>query len=139
MNRLRLLSLSALLLSSAAALAQTPAAPAPAASADETKPAWIPRYDELYQTRDDHAALKEMYKLVQSELDAHPNSYEAWWRRAQLDCWQANGMVDGTELKAKVGKQCWDAGEKAVSINSQSVAATTGSTFTPTYSLYVEP
>jgi type IV pilus assembly protein PilV len=29
--------------------------------------------------------------------------------------------------------------EKAVSINSQSVAATTQSTFTPTYTLYVEP
>jgi type IV pilus assembly protein PilV len=29
--------------------------------------------------------------------------------------------------------------EKAVSINSQSVAATTESTFTPTYTLYVEP
>jgi type IV pilus assembly protein PilV len=29
--------------------------------------------------------------------------------------------------------------EKQVSINSQSVAATTASTFTPTYSLYVEP
>lgn len=29
--------------------------------------------------------------------------------------------------------------EKAVSINSQSVAATSGSTFTPTYTLYVEP
>ncbi len=29
--------------------------------------------------------------------------------------------------------------EKAVSVNSQSVSATTGSTFTPTYTLYVEP
>ena len=29
--------------------------------------------------------------------------------------------------------------EKAVSINSQSVAATTATTFAPTYTLYVEP
>ena len=129
MSRRFLLSLSLLLAASAATAQTPPAAPAAAPAAPAAAPAepvaapvsWTARYDELYQSRDDAKSFKEMYKLVQAELAANPKSYEGWWRKAQLDCWQANGMVDGTELKAKVGKQCWDAGEKAVEINPDDV------------------
>ncbi len=114
---------AAALADGAAAPAPTAPAPAPAATpAPAAAPAspWA-RYDELYQRRDESPALKEMYAIVAAELAANPNSYEGWWRRAQLDCWQANGFVDGSELKASVGKQCWDAGEKAVTINPDDV------------------
>ncbi len=101
-----------------------PAAPAAApiaAPAADAKANWIARFDELYLRRDENAALKEMYKLVKDELAAREGSYDGWWRKALLDCWQANGMMDGSELKASVGKQCWDAGEKAVAINADDV------------------
>jgi len=101
-----------------AAPAAAPAAPAaaPAAPAD-----WKARYEVLYATRDQNASLKEMFELVEGVLAKDPNDYEARWRLATLYCWQANGMADGSELKASRGKKCWDEGEKAVALNSSDV------------------
>lgn len=96
--------------------AAAPAAPAAAPAAD-----WKSRYEVLYGTRDQSASLKEMYALVEAQLAKDPGDYEAQWRLAQLYCWQANGMTDGTDLKANIGKRCWDAGEKAVALNQTDV------------------
>lgn len=122
-----LIPLSLLFAANTAIAADVPATPAPAAAeapkaeAPKAAGSWVARYDDLYQERDKGPALKEMYTLVKAEIEAHPEGYEGWWRRAELDCWQANGMADGTDLKKNVGKQCWDAGEKAVSINPDDV------------------
>jgi hypothetical protein len=98
----------------AAAAPAAPAAPAPAAD-------WKARYEVLYGTRDQSASLKEMFALTEAQLAKDPNDYEARWRLAQLYCWQANGMTDGTDLKANFGKKCWDEGEKAVALNAADV------------------
>ncbi len=109
----------------AAPAAAAPAAPAAPAAAAPAAPApavdWKARYEVLYGTRDQPASLKEMFALTEAQLAKDPGDYEAQWRLAQLYCWQANGMTDGTDLKANIGKRCWDAGEKAVALNQADV------------------
>ena len=104
--------------------AAAPAAAAPAAAAPPAAPAanaWIARYDELYATRDQGKSLKEMFALAEAAIAKDPNDFEGRWRLAQLYCWQANGMSDGSDLKAQIGKRCWEQGEKAVAIKPDDV------------------
>jgi hypothetical protein len=111
--------------------AAAPAAPpAPSAPATTGAPAaapaapavdWKARYERLYGTRDQSASFKEMFALVEGALAKDANDYEARWRLATLYCWQANGMADGSDLKAGSGKQCWNEGEKAVALNPSDV------------------
>lgn len=122
--------LACLALAASAAQAQAPSA-APAQPAGERTPpkaapaaseaSWTARVDELYRTRDLPASQREMNKLLQAALSRDPNDFEANWRVAQLLAFQANGMPDGSEVKAAVGKAAWEAGDKATAARGDDV------------------
>ena len=90
--------------------------PSPAASGS-----WLVRHDQLYAIRDQPTALKELFAITETALAKDPNDFEARWRLAQAYCWQANGMSDGSDLKAQIGKHCWDEGEKAFALRPDDV------------------
>ncbi len=97
----------------AAAPASAPAAAAPAASAS----AWIEEHDAAFKLRgEDAAGHAKLMKLIDDAIARNPKDFEAWWRKAQLLCWQANGQADGSDLKAAYGKACMNAGEKAATL-----------------------
>ncbi|MBS2021615.1 MAG: tetratricopeptide repeat protein [Deltaproteobacteria bacterium] len=98
----------------AAAPTGTPAAPA-AAPAPSTS--WMEEHDALYKVRgEDAAGLSKLMKIIDDAIARNPKDFEAWWRKAQLLCWQANGQADGSDLKAAYGKACMNAGEKAATL-----------------------
>ncbi|HXN56780.1 MAG TPA: tetratricopeptide repeat protein [Myxococcales bacterium] len=82
---------------------------------------WMARADELYKTRDQGASQKEIGKILREQLSKDPNSFEANWRLSQLLAFQANGMPDGSEVKAAVGKAGWQAGDLAVASRGDDV------------------
>jgi hypothetical protein len=43
------------------------------------------------------------------------------WRLAQFLAYQANGMPDGSDVKAAVGKAAWEAGERAAAARTEDV------------------
>jgi len=72
------------------------------------------RWDELWARRETADAQNELARMAKAELARNPDSFEGNWRRAALLVWQADGMSDGSELKAQFGKLAWEAGDKAV-------------------------
>ncbi|GAC1347599.1 MAG: hypothetical protein NVS2B9_07420 [Myxococcales bacterium] len=92
----------------------------PDSSGAETRD-WMARIDALYRIRDLGSSQKEMGKLLREQLSKDPNSFEANWRLAQLLAYQANGMPDGSEVKAAVGKAAWQAGDLAVATRGDDV------------------
>jgi hypothetical protein len=72
------------------------------------------RWDELWARRDASDAQSELARLAKAELAKDPNSFEGNWRRASLLVWQADGVADGSELKAALGKLAWEAADKAI-------------------------
>src|SRR6202171_4896807 len=114
------------LLLSPASLAQPP--PLPPVRAPEVVPGLAPaegpaggkeRFDELWKKRDETAVEKQLEGIVREHLTAEPNSFEANWRFASLLNWEADG-TDGDE-KAALGKQAWEAGDKAIVAKPQDV------------------
>jgi len=71
------------------------------------------RADELYKTRDLPASQRELNRIFKLQLSRDPNDFEVNWRLAQLLAYQANGMPDGSDVKAAVGKAAWEAGDRA--------------------------
>jgi hypothetical protein len=79
------------------------------------------RADMLYTTRDLPASQKELGKLLRDELAKDSDNFEANWRFSQLLAFQANGMPDGSEIKAATGKAAWEYGDKAVATKGDDV------------------
>jgi hypothetical protein len=79
------------------------------------------RWDELWARRDASDVQNELARLAKAEVAKDPNSFEGNWRRASLLVWQADGVVDGSELKAQLGKLAWEAGDKAVAARPDDV------------------
>jgi hypothetical protein len=106
------------LLSSAAALAQTPAQPpaqapaAPAAPAQEAS-GWMAQFDQLFPQRADPKVLKQLYALVEPQLKQNDQDFEANWRLAALLNWDANNYPNG-DLKAGLGKKAWLVADRAI-------------------------
>ena len=96
------------------------AAPPQAAAAPAGQD-WMARADELYKTRDQSASQRGINKILKEQLSKDPDGFEANWRLAQLLAFQANGMPDGSDVKAAVGKAAWEAGDKAVAAKGDDV------------------
>ena len=86
-------------------------------------PAWTTRADALWEKRDDPAAMKDLSALLKDEMTADPKSVEALVRKAMQQCWMADGMQDGSQLKASLGKNCWETADKAIALNPNEVRA----------------
>lgn len=86
-------------------------------------PAWVAKADELWLKRDQAEATKELTTLLKGELDKDGQSVEALVRRAMQQCWMADGMGDGSQLKAQLGKNCWETAEKAIAVDAGDVRA----------------
>ncbi|HXN81718.1 MAG TPA: tetratricopeptide repeat protein [Myxococcales bacterium] len=110
---------------SGAAVATEPPTPAeaPKAAADPAASAadWMARADELYKTRDLPASQRELNRIFKLQLSRDPNDFEVNWRLAQLLAYQANGMPDGSDVKAAVGKAAWEAGDRAAAARGDDV------------------
>ncbi len=114
---------------SSAAVAQAPTVrPAEAGPPVATQPGlapaegpagWRERFDDLWQKRDEPGVEKQLEGIVHEQLAVEPRSFEANWRLASLLNWEADG-TDGDE-KAALGKQAWEAGDKAILANPQDV------------------
>jgi hypothetical protein len=131
---LRALAAALILTAAGVALAQPKAAEVKGASPQDAGPAdaggaapapeaqeWMAQADELYKTRDQGASQKAIGKILREQLSKDPNSFEANWRLAQLLSFQANGMPDGSEIKAAIGKAAWQAGDLAVAARGDDV------------------
>jgi len=70
------------------------------------------KFDQLWAKRDVAANEKAMHDLLKAQLATEPNSFEANWRLASLFNWEANGFEG--DKKAELGKQAWEAGDKAI-------------------------
>jgi hypothetical protein len=93
------------------AWAQDAAGPSPAEAAA--------RADTLHARRDDPAVEKEIDTLLRSALQAAPEDYGLLWRMARLRHWQADGVKG--EPMAKLGRESWEWGDKAVKVNPAGV------------------
>ncbi len=94
--------------------AQEPAAAPPdAAPAAES---WTQHFDRLWPQRDNPKVLDELYNLVKAQQTRDPNHFDVNWRLAALLVWQADGLADGTDVKASFGKRGWELAEKAVEV-----------------------
>ncbi|WP_164016951.1 hypothetical protein [Pyxidicoccus trucidator] len=89
----------------------------PAGAAD---PGLLATLDSIYEKRADPAAVKELEAELKKALDAAPDDYEVAWRKARILHWQADGARD-EKLKKVLGRQTWDAGERAVKLNPERV------------------
>lgn len=125
MSRAHLTALLLGLALSGAVVATEPptAAEAPKAAADPAASArdWMARADELYKTRDLPASQRELNRIFKLQLSRDPNDFEVNWRLAQLLAYQANGMPDGSDVKAAVGKAAWEAGDRAAAARGEDV------------------
>ncbi|MCE9667229.1 hypothetical protein LY474_05315 [Myxococcus stipitatus] len=90
----------------------------PARAAD---PEVLARLDALHARRADVAAVKELEAALKQALAATPDDFELVWRQARLLQWQADGAVSNDKLKKVLGRQTWDAAEKAVKLAPERV------------------
>jgi hypothetical protein len=79
------------------------------------------RFDELWKTRDDPKAQKELGLLVRDATKAQPDSFDVRWRQSALLSWSADGAADGSDLKAQLGKSAWGAAERAIELKGADV------------------
>ncbi|MBX5481298.1 MAG: hypothetical protein IRZ16_05550 [Myxococcaceae bacterium] len=78
------------------------------------------KLDALYAQRNDPAQLKELEKATEAALAAFPNDYGILWRASRLKYWEADGATH-EKIKAKLGRESWELGERAVKVNSKGV------------------
>jgi hypothetical protein len=86
-------------------------APLPSVPADGPA-GWMEKWDELWKKRDQPATVKELRQLLDQQLTVDSRSFEASWRLASLLNWEADGGEG--DRKADLGKQAWEAGDKAI-------------------------
>lgn len=98
-----------LVVSESSPASPTPAPPTPLVS-------WEAQADALWLRRSDAAAVKELSTLLKDRLQAEPTLLEALVRKAMQQCWLADGMGDGTPVKASLGKSCWETAERAIAV-----------------------
>lgn len=84
----------------------------PANAAD---PALLDQLDALYAKRSDAESVKALDKEVSEALKAAPDDFDLAWRKARILQWQADGATE-KKLKMVLGKQTWEAGDKAAKL-----------------------
>ncbi|RKH64415.1 hypothetical protein D7V93_07465 [Corallococcus llansteffanensis] len=84
----------------------------PAQAAD---PALLSQLDALFAKRNDAESLKALEAGLKDALTAEPEDFELAWRKARILQWQADGATE-KKLKMVLGKQTWEAGDKAAKL-----------------------
>jgi tetratricopeptide (TPR) repeat protein len=72
--------------------------------------------DQLWPTRDQGDAPKQIAEKVDALLKAAPDDYDVLWRAARWHVWVADGMPDGDDKEHKA-RVAWDLADKAVAKN----------------------
>lgn len=88
------------------------------AAADETES--IQQADRLWVERHDPARAMQALELLRVAREQHPSSYGVHWRLARLCFWLCDGTSD-TGRKRAIGKEGWDAGERAIALNPSGI------------------
>ncbi|RKH41209.1 tetratricopeptide repeat protein [Corallococcus sicarius] len=84
----------------------------PAQAAD---PALLSQLDALFAKRNDAESVKALDAGLRDALAAAPEDFELVWRKARILQWQADGATE-KKLKMVLGKQTWEAGDKAAKL-----------------------
>ena len=84
----------------------------PAQAAD---PALLSQLDALFAKRNDAESVKALEAGLKDALAAAPEDFELVWRKARILQWQADGATE-KKLKMVLGKQTWEAGDKAAKL-----------------------
>jgi hypothetical protein len=93
-------------------LAASVAAADPNESIQQADRLWIERYDP--------ARAMQALELLREARDQHPDSYGVQWRLARLCFWLCDGTSD-TDRKRAIGKEGWDAGERAIALEPSGI------------------
>ncbi len=88
--------------------------------ADTNKEEIIKQADEAWLQRDNPAKVKESLESLKSGLEANPEDYDLLYRYARINFWVADSS-DNKDIKAKHGKEGYQAGLKATSIKPERV------------------
>jgi len=84
---------------------------------------WTQHFDRLWHQRDNRKTLEEIYALAKSAQKKSAEDFEANWRLAAVLVWESDGFADGSNAKARAGKEAWTLADKALSVKSQDVRA----------------
>lgn len=91
-----------------------------AGSAGAAETEVLAKLDALHGKRAEPAAAKELEAELKKALTATPDDFDLVWRQARLLQWQADGAT-AEKLKKVLGRQTWDAAEKAVKLAPERV------------------
>jgi tetratricopeptide (TPR) repeat protein len=89
----------------------------PAHAAD---PALLEQLDALYAKRNEAESVKALEQGLTEALKTAPDDFELVWRKARILQWQADGAT-AEKLKKVLGKQTWEAGDKAAKLQPNRV------------------
>ncbi len=76
--------------------------------------------DRLWAERHDPSRVLQALELLHAGCEQHPDSYDLHWRLARLCFWMCDGTAD-TSRKRAVGKEGWDAGERAIELKPEGI------------------
>jgi tetratricopeptide (TPR) repeat protein len=103
------------LLSAAAAVAQTPDAPAGGAKD------LLARADAAWLHRDEPGRLEAIRSELEAAASAAPNDYGVLWRLSRLYFWLSDDPALPDDDKSKLGKMGWELGDRATTANPKGV------------------
>ncbi|MGH9397019.1 MAG: tetratricopeptide repeat protein [Terriglobia bacterium] len=75
----------------------------------------IARADSLYRDRENPDNVRKAIAILRGELEQHPQSYDAWWRIAEYDCYLAQHVPD--KQQDSILKDGVAAGKKAEALD----------------------
>lgn len=82
---------------------------------EAAEPALLEQLDALFSRRDDAEAVRALETGLKDGLAAAPDDFDLAWRKARILQWQADGATE-KKLKMVLGKQTWEAGDKAAKL-----------------------
>ncbi len=91
-----------------------------AASAAASEHDAIVEADRLFEQRGNPSQAKAALSHLQNATQEYPGSYGLHWRLARICFWLADGTQD-TAIKRIIGKEGWDAGEMAISLDPDGI------------------
>lgn len=97
----------------AASFVSTPARAATAADL-------VDQADRLWAERNDPSRVLQAVELLRTACEEHPDSYDLHWRFSRLCFWMCDGTTD-TGRKRAIGKEGWDAGERAIALDPEGI------------------
>ena len=80
----------------------------------------LDRADRLWVVRHDPPRALQALEQLRTACEDHPDSYALHWRLSRLCFWLADGTTD-TDRKRLIGKEGWDAGERAIVLNPSGI------------------